>query len=210
MGGASEPAGRQKAKSLQMHNTIVDAVVDCLNKHGYAATSISRVLEQADVSRGALQHHFRSKEDLIAATAEHLMHRSLAVMAAPGVRTRRSLRRELQDLWSNLIHTREYLALLEILNAIRTDLPLRIRIRPILEDWNAAIDQEMVKLYKSNTGKDAAVIEIMTMSRCLLRGLVIHESFSVDPGHIDSIIKRWIDMVSVVLNTRTITARGSE
>ncbi len=204
-----EPGARQKAKSLRTHNTVVEAVVVCLSRRGYAATSISRVLELARVSRGALQHHFRTKEDLIAATAEHLMHRSLAVMAAPQTRPQRSLRRELRDLWSTLIHTQEYHALLEILNAMRTDQPLRARIRPILETWNAAIDQRMVELYESNDGNDTEVIEIMTMSRCLLRGLVIHEGFSVDPGRIQSIIERWIDLVSPLIKTRLTDARAS-
>jgi AcrR family transcriptional regulator len=202
-----EPGERQKAKSLRMHQLIVRAVVICLDRYGYAETSINRVLEHAAVSRGALQHQFENKEELIAATAERLMQRSLDIISVPRIRSRRTLRDELLTLWRTLIHTREYRALLEILNAVRTDRRLRKRILPILRTWDAAIDQQMIELYVSASGADKDVIEIMTMSRCLLRGLVIQESFANDPAAIESIIERWRDMLGLNLQLREQTPR---
>ena len=63
----AEQLGKQEAKSLAARDRICRAVADCLTEHGYADTSINRVVELAGVSKGALQHHFRSKEDLMAA-----------------------------------------------------------------------------------------------------------------------------------------------
>lgn len=201
-----EPSAVQKAKSLRTHTTIVRGVVACLDSCGYAETSISRVLEQTGTSRGALQHHFRTKEDLIAATAEYLVERSLRAMRAPAGRRSRQLRSELNDLWRAIIHTRDYRALLEILNAMRTDKKLRRRILAILKNWNANIDETMLRLYTSTSGNDDEVIELMAMSRCLLRGLVIQESFVASRASIDAIVARWIEMLSSSLQVRPVEA----
>lgn len=197
-----EPSDVQKAKSLRTHATIVRGVVACLDRRGYADTSISRVLEQTGLSRGALQHHFRTKEDLIAATAEYLMERSLSAMRAPARRRTRRLGKELDDLWRTIIHTRDYRALLEILNAMRTDKKLRRRILAILRSWNASIDETMLQLYSSTSGRDEEVIELMAMSRCLLRGLVIQESFAEHRSATDAIVARWIELLSSRLQVR--------
>ena len=71
---------RQQRKSLRMHERILTATINSLSQHGYAATSISEVLDAAGISRGTLQHHFPKKEDLITAAAERLMKRSLSLI----------------------------------------------------------------------------------------------------------------------------------
>ena len=53
--------------------TLVEATISCLDKFGYAATSINRIQEAAGVSRGALTHHFPNKEDLMVATLDRLL-----------------------------------------------------------------------------------------------------------------------------------------
>lgn len=41
-------------------------------EHGYEHTSIEQVLERAQISRGALYHHFHSKRDLYEGVLEHV------------------------------------------------------------------------------------------------------------------------------------------
>jgi AcrR family transcriptional regulator len=49
---------------------LVAVATGLFTELGYEATSIQRVLEEADVSRGALYHHFASKEALFEAVLE--------------------------------------------------------------------------------------------------------------------------------------------
>lgn len=44
----------------------------CLAELGYAASTVGVVAERAGVSRGALQHHFPTREDLFTAAVEEL------------------------------------------------------------------------------------------------------------------------------------------
>lgn len=64
----SAPAGTvpTQARSVRSREQILDATIECLLEHGYAATTTQRVQKRAGVSRGRLLHHFPSKRELIA------------------------------------------------------------------------------------------------------------------------------------------------
>ncbi|GIS20510.1 MAG: hypothetical protein CM15mP120_24260 [Pseudomonadota bacterium] len=69
--------GLQQAKSERARAAICDATIASLAAVGYAETSINRVAAMADFSKGAVQHHFPTKEDLIAATVDALLLRTV-------------------------------------------------------------------------------------------------------------------------------------
>ncbi|MGE0484576.1 MAG: TetR/AcrR family transcriptional regulator [Gammaproteobacteria bacterium] len=192
----SPPRARQRAKSSLMHARIVDAFIDCLDRHGYAATSIGRVLDCAGVSRGAMQHHFPAKADLVVAVAERLMQTSLEVVAVSAQRRERVVADELAAMWSRLVDTSAYRALLEILNAMRTDAALRARVQPTLAQWNSAFEAQALRLYRAASGDDGEVREVLILVRCALRGLVIQASIAPDADLTRAVVRRLIDLVA--------------
>ena len=75
---SSAPAiGKQQAKSIRAREAICEATIGSLVDVGYAETSLNRVATAAGFSKGALQYHYPSKEDLIAATLNRLLERPL-------------------------------------------------------------------------------------------------------------------------------------
>jgi AcrR family transcriptional regulator len=197
------PRARQRAKSSLMHGRIVDAFIDCLDADGYAATSLGRVLERAAVSRGALQHHFPAKADLVVAVAERLMQTSLEVVAVSAAGRDRVVADELAAMWSRLVDTRAYRALLEILNAMRSDAALRERVQPTLAQWNAAFEAQALTLYRAASGDEGEVRELLVLVRCALRGLVIQASIAPDAGLTRAVVARLIALVAPRLLPRT-------
>ncbi|WP_208978680.1 TetR/AcrR family transcriptional regulator [Pseudovibrio denitrificans] len=67
----------KKQRGENTRKALIKSTIDCLDRLGYAETSINRVLEGVDVSRGALMHHFPSKEDLVIGTVDFLLSRIL-------------------------------------------------------------------------------------------------------------------------------------
>ncbi len=67
--------GWQAQKSAMTRDAILDAAIDCFLELGYANTTTARVAERSGVSRGAMLHHFPSKNGLIQAAVEHLHHK---------------------------------------------------------------------------------------------------------------------------------------
>ena len=57
---------------------LLDAAVSCLAEHGWSATTVAVVAERAGVSRGAVQYHFPTREDLVLAAVEQMAEQRAA------------------------------------------------------------------------------------------------------------------------------------
>jgi AcrR family transcriptional regulator len=58
------------AKAEATRRALVAAARDLFGEQGYAATSVDEIARQAGVTKGALYHHFRDKDDLFRAVVE--------------------------------------------------------------------------------------------------------------------------------------------
>jgi AcrR family transcriptional regulator len=64
------PADKRLERGLETRRTIIETATRLFAEHGYAAVSIDAVLAACQISRGALYHHFLSKEALLEAVFE--------------------------------------------------------------------------------------------------------------------------------------------
>lgn len=55
----------QRKTARQRRAELIDAGIACLGKGGMTAFTIDQICKQAGVSRGLINHHFESKEDLL-------------------------------------------------------------------------------------------------------------------------------------------------
>lgn len=207
-GTYESPANKKEAQSIRARAVLCEATITCLEKFGYAETTINRIVEEAGVSRGALQHHFPSKEDLITETADRLLQRTVRP------RTKKKSNAGLGDptaqvaddmrfLWEKLVNTGEYRALLEILTAARTDKQLKKRISPTLTSWNKAIEQNSIDLFESVSRDDEDVRILGIMQRVFMRGMLIQNQYSSDTKDQEKVVARFIELVAPHLRPRT-------
>ena len=62
-----------KRKSAnQRRQDLIEAGIECLGKGGMTAFTIDQICSQAGVSRGLVNHHFTSKDDLLVAIYAHM------------------------------------------------------------------------------------------------------------------------------------------
>jgi AcrR family transcriptional regulator len=61
------PVGRPKrAERLEPSGKhLLDAAIECFARYGYQGASIDRIARHAGVTKGALYHHYRDKEELL-------------------------------------------------------------------------------------------------------------------------------------------------
>src|SRR6185369_684594 len=62
----------QQQRRDETRRALLDAAVESLIEVGFARTTTLEVQRRADVSRGALLHHFPSKAELLVAAVDHL------------------------------------------------------------------------------------------------------------------------------------------
>lgn len=198
---------------------ICDAVIRCLDRHGYADTSINRIQELAGVSRGALTHHFPSKQALVAETANRLLRR--AVRSLDKRQPPAALRRDygmdnhddaamieayLLDTWKRVVNTKEGRALVEILMATRTDPKLHRQLADHLIEWDHKISDSIATQFVSTSGDEDDVKIVWSICRTFLRGLIIQQRYTGDPATLDVFMNRFAQMVSPHIRLRQETA----
>lgn len=69
--GVRSGGRRREPKDLRRRQ-LIEATIDTLAARGYAATTLMDVAQAAGLSRGIVNFHFATKENLLAATLRHL------------------------------------------------------------------------------------------------------------------------------------------
>lgn len=180
-----------------MRRRICEAAAQSLSANGYHGASVAQIVQAAEISPGALLHHFPTKEDLVAATASYLLDRSVKWFARAKeglVRSSGGYAEVIRKSWREQFQSDDYAALLEILVAARTEEGLRERVDPALRDWRRKVDAELSDLLPGDL-KRKQLEAILTISRCLMTGLVVHDSLLGDRARIDGVIAAWLDLL---------------
>lgn len=193
--------GKQAQQSAAARQTLCAATLWCLDHYGYADTSISRIIERAGVSRGALTHHYPSKEDLIVDAIEGVLKRR-QTLRWPSLDNRDDSvpRHDLvvQDiLWNwRQLNTPQGRALLEVIVAARTDATLQGRIGEQLKDWNT-LSRRVIIDESRLPHVDPKHLELAwDLIRVFYRGLQVHQNFEPDDSHIHHLAEAFAKLIA--------------
>ena len=72
----------QDERTAETRARVLDAAIECLVDEGFAGTTTKRIAERTGISRGAQQHHFPKRHDLVIQAMTHLANRRLAELRA--------------------------------------------------------------------------------------------------------------------------------
>ena len=142
--------GWQQRKSAQTRNAILEAAIECLERFGYARTTTQLIAQTARISRGAMLHHYATKQEMIVSLVDYIFHRRLERLAA-GIKGLSEAERVheqagLEVYWQGLL-SREFAAYLELLVASRTDTELAAIFLPRAQRYDATEREDVVKMF---------------------------------------------------------------
>jgi AcrR family transcriptional regulator len=191
--GAPKSPDRAEA----MKRRLCAAVVACIDQSGYADTSIMAVQAHAGVSRGALTHHFPTKQALMAETALRLLSNA-STMTDRAEPTHELL----MQSWTRVANTPAGRAFVEILIACRTDAPLRAALADDLAKWDEDRAAAATAFYQGSgvEADDAALL--WSICRAFIRGMIAHERFMSDPAYLERMMRRFADIMSAHLTPK--------
>jgi len=149
-GMVDETAGWQARKSAQTRTVILEAAIDCLGEVGYARTTTQLIAKQANISRGAMLHHYATKAELITGVIEYTFFKRMKYFTRQIEELPENERVErltgLELLWESM-QSREYAAYLELMMASRSDDELRAIFEPKAVTFNTVWIDEIARVF---------------------------------------------------------------
>jgi AcrR family transcriptional regulator len=193
-GGAVTRTGRQlQARSLATRERLVRATIDEIHAVGYHAATTHRIAERAQVSRGALLHHFPARADLVRAALEALLDDGTAAIRSVS-RDVRSGALPLADfvefLWP-LFSGRFFQLSMELINESRTDASLRESLVPVVQRFHAALDAIWVEFCDAGSRPPREARIILNLTVNLMRGMGVQTVLRPDPDYFRDLIEAW-------------------
>lgn len=150
--GKSENGSWQAEKSHLMRMHILDATMRCLVEIGYTQTTTEKIARQAGVSRGAMTHHFKSRDDVFAAAAAYITDIRVSeydtamaevTLHAGNAPTYEAMLSTICALQAYYMKP-SFLAFQELLRGARTDAQLNELMAPLEQSLDERINASMV------------------------------------------------------------------
>jgi AcrR family transcriptional regulator len=176
---ASKKPDWREARGLETRATILDAAIQCIVRDGYARLRTTTIAAQSKVSRGAMLHHFPSKEAIVYATVQHLYDKRLrayehALAAASGSSDR--IKRAFDAYWEHVNHP-YFIAFFELIVAARTDTDLHAVMAPLHERFEQATFDHALGLFPELTEKQDRLRVGLQLSNALMEHLALNGVF---------------------------------
>jgi AcrR family transcriptional regulator len=183
----SRPPRTQQERREDTRGRLLAATIECLVEHGYAGTTTQRVQDRAGLSRGALLHHFATKEALLVAAVSHVADAQIDAVRAGAAGGAASEVELLHRVMSGPL----FLAGLELWQAARTEPALRAALLPAERRVGAAVRQLLDELFPRSHGRRIEVDGLLA----LYRGLALTSVLRPDADLDRQVLELWIDRV---------------
>ncbi|GAB3006842.1 TetR/AcrR family transcriptional regulator [Amycolatopsis acidiphila] len=181
----------QAQRREQTRRALLDATVDCLVELGYARTSMQEICSRAGVSKGAAQHHFTDKAELMAAAVEHLTTKRMTALAESLGKLPRgadAIPAAIDMLWagySGALAT----ASTELWIAARTDPALRAAIRPVDRAMGRSALASIKAIAEDLPADQVETLFWLTVN--LTRGLALDAELGGAPARRKQLLEEW-------------------
>lgn len=180
---------RREATKLR----LIDAGLHCLEQYGYAETTVSRIIAEAGVSRGALLHHYPSKNELILDAAQTLLGRVFeklqTLLSSETLPSQPEIL--VEQIWQEFFATGTHVVYVELLVASRRDNELATLLQALAPMLEAYIRNAFEQHYTPAAHAVAEPHDLFLMTRWLLRGMAIDAHFLTDPQRVKHYLNLW-------------------
>lgn len=184
-GLVAEGPGWQQRKSAQTRIAILEAAIDCLQNYGYARTTTQLIAQVAEISRGAMLHHYATKQELIASVIDYTFYKRMEqfISRVKGL----SEKQRVQDIegveryWESL-QTREFAAYLELSVAARTDKELRDIFLPKARRYDRIEREEVIKAFPEWQKEHERYIFAMDFCVAAIEGVLLNKEIWNEKG----------------------------
>ena len=189
MTGVREP---QQERSRTTRRRLIEAALDSFGERGWHGVTVAVIAERAGVSRGAAQHHFPTREDLVAAAVDLLGEAQIDELRAQAADLPSGASRieRVVEMVLNLYTGPLFRAALQLWSVAATDESLRDVLVPL----EARVGREAHRVTVELLGVDesrAGVRELVQATLDLARGLGLANLLTDDARRRRQIVREW-------------------
>jgi len=190
----------QQDRSRATRKRLLEAAIECLASLGWAGSTVAVVAERAGVSRGAAQHHFPTREDLVTAAVEYVAEERTAALRehVADLPTGPGRTQAVVDLIDRMYTGPLFRAALQLWVAASSDEQLRERVVPL----EAHVGREVHNVALELLGVDeivSGVREIVQVTLDMARGLGLANLLTDDSKRRGRILRQWGRLLDTTL-----------
>jgi len=182
----------QQQKSAQTRIAILEAAIHCLAERGYSSTTTQLVAKIAKISRGAMLHHYSTKQDLIEHVIEYTffkrMRRNFQEFSKLTDYERINEMIGVELMWRGLF-SKEDQAYLELAIASRTDEALNKVFLPKAILFEQILREEIPAVFPEWKGDWDKLVLANDFLISLLDGLLLNQNKWVDKSRAQAVRK---------------------
>ncbi len=183
----------QEERSNATKAKILEVALECFLKSGLLATSTVDIAKAAGISRGALQHHYPTRNILLSAVLRHLLDKLIVdvrAMAKGITNGEVDADKFLDELWVQISGSL-FRITMEYLNAARTDPEIAAVLTPIAKEFNDTLDEIWGTLMLQETCSAYEKRLALNATFCMMRGMASQSVWRDEPDLFKDILEFW-------------------
>ena len=194
----------QQMRSAETQSKLIDATLDALMENGYTRMTTADIANRAGLTRGALLHHYPTKDDLVAAAGQHLLAEATSEIRdrAAQVRAGEMTLGGFLDLLWRMFSGRLFYVTLEYVTEARHNPALRAKMIPVVRTFHVALDDIWRTFFAGTRLTDGEVETSLNMTLCLLRGMGVQTVLRDDPPYYRRLMAGWKSQLAHMVGAR--------
>jgi AcrR family transcriptional regulator len=180
---------------------LLETTIRCLAQHGWEVSTVAFIAAEAGISRGAVQHHFRTREALIIAALEHMFAERAALLDAlpdPGGTGPERVHVVVTGL-VEAIGGELFRAALQVWTVAAADPDLRSAVVPLERRFARGVHHRAVRLLRVDD-TDPTKRGLIQATLDLARGLALADVLTDDSRRRARVVRAWSTQLAAALS----------
>jgi AcrR family transcriptional regulator len=194
-------------RSRATRQRLLETTIRCLATHGWEASTVGFVAAEAGISRGAVQHHYRTREALILGALEFMFEERAALLDAmpePTGTGADRVHRVVEGLVEG-IGGELFKAALQVWTAAAADPELRAAVVPLERRFARGVHERAVRLLGADD-EDPEIRGLIQATLDLARGLALADVLTDDSRRRARVVRAWSVQLANALADRSDSA----
>ena len=179
----SRPRMTQRERSARARKMLLDSAIELVYEQGFAALRMSDVAARAGMTRGAIQHHFEGRDDLMLAVLQEVEERIVEGFSESHIRSDMTIEQRLDILIDQFAEqglSPAYLAVLDIWMTTRAEPGLKDPVREAMLRASKKFRELWIHAFEDQVPQ-TIIAECRRVVVTVMRGAVFSRLFMTEP-----------------------------